>query len=58
MLHEAFKIVDNVHFDIGKKNFRSRGAIEKLGAVLLHDIHEVNLVYYLKKNIFFNLKLS
>ena len=58
MLNEAFKIVDNVHFDIGKKNFRSRGAIEKLGAVLLHDNHEVNLVYKLKKNIFFNLKLS
>ena len=58
MLNEAFKIVDNVHFDIGKKNFRSRGAIEKLGAVLLRDNHEVNLVYKLKKNIFFNLKLS
>ena len=36
MLNEALKIVDNVHFDIGKK-FRSRQSIEKLGAVLLHD---------------------
>ncbi len=56
MLNEAFKIVDNVRFDIGKTNFRSRRAIEKLGATLLFDNQEVNVVYELKKNVFLLMK--
>ena len=56
MLNEAFKIVDNVRFDIGKTNFRSRKAIEKLGATLLFDNQEVNVVYELKKNVFLLIK--
>ena len=56
MLNEAFKIVDNVRFDIGKTNFRSRRAIEKLGATLLFDNQEVNVVYELKKNVFLLIK--
>jgi len=54
MLNEAFKIVDNVRFDIGKTNFRSRRAIEKLGATLLFENQEINVVYELKNNVFTN----
>ena len=48
--------MDNVSFDIGKINFRSRRAIEKLGAILLFDNQEVNVVYELKKNVFLLIK--
>ena len=33
LLEYAFTIVEKVYFDIGKENFRSRKAVEKLGAV-------------------------
>lgn len=33
LLEYAFTIVQKVYFDIGKDNFRSRKAVEKLGAV-------------------------
>ena len=56
MLNEAYKIVDNVLFDIGKINLRSRRAVEKLGASLLNDAHEINIVYELRKNVFLLIK--
>ena len=48
--------MDNVRFDLGKTNFRYRKAIEKLGATLLFDNQEVNVVYELKKNVFLLIK--
>jgi RimJ/RimL family protein N-acetyltransferase len=37
MLDHAFKFVDRVTFQVGKENWRSRKAMEKLGAVYLGE---------------------
>ena len=37
MLDHAFKFVDRVTFQVGKENWRSRRAMEKLGAVYLGE---------------------
>jgi hypothetical protein len=51
LLEYAFTIVENVYFDIGKENFRSRKAVEKLGAVECAGDHE-KVVYGLSKDVF------
>ena len=52
MLDFTFKYLDKVYFDIGVNNFRSRKAVEKLGAILFADNNEGNVVYKLKKKDF------
>jgi len=42
LLEFAFTMVENVYFDIGKENFRSRKAVEKLGAVKCADEEEMS----------------
>jgi N-acetyltransferase len=54
MLAYAFKFLDKVYFDIGVNNFRSRKAVEKLGASLFEDNKVGNVVYLLKKIKFIN----
>ena len=51
LLEHAFTIVDQVYFDIGKENFRSRKAVEKLGAVECRSDDE-KVVYGLNKSLF------
>ena len=51
LLKHAFTIVDQVYFDIGKENFRSRKAVEKLGAVECRSDDE-KVVYGLNKSLF------
>jgi RimJ/RimL family protein N-acetyltransferase len=51
LLEYAFIIVKNVYFDIGKENFRSRKAVEKLGAVECAGDDE-KVVYGLSKDVF------
>ena len=52
MLDYTFKYLEKVYFDIGKNNFRSRKAVEKLGAMLFCDSKKVNVVYVLNKDKF------
>ena len=54
MLDYAFKYLDKVYFDIGGNNFRSRKAVEKLGASLFKDNKVGNVVYVLNKIKFIN----
>ena len=54
MLDYTFKYLDKVYFDIGINNFRSRKAVEKLGARLFSDNKKGNVVYILEKNQFIN----
>jgi RimJ/RimL family protein N-acetyltransferase len=51
VLECAFTIVQKVFFDIGKENFRSRKAVEKLGAGECTD-KEDKVVYVLSKDAF------
>ena len=51
LLGHAFTIVENVYFDIGKQNLRSRKAVEKLGAVECAGDDE-KVVYGLSKDVF------
>ncbi|MDG2442600.1 MAG: GNAT family N-acetyltransferase [Luminiphilus sp.] len=53
LLEYAFTIVEKVYFDIGKENFRSRKAVEKLGAVESTD-KEDKVVCVLSKDAFSN----
>jgi len=48
MLGYAFNYVDNIYFDIGKNNIRSRKAIEKIGATLHLDADIGNVLYILR----------
>lgn len=48
MLGYAFNYVENIYFDIGINNIRSRKAIEKLGATLHLDAGIGNVVYTLR----------
>ena len=47
MLAEAFALVDLVFFDVGATNYRSRAAVEKLGARLSHVDDSGTVVYAL-----------
>lgn len=57
VLNHAFEIVDCVRFRIGEANFRSRHAVEKLGATILSSEEKyssngsvsVSVVYQLRK---------
>jgi RimJ/RimL family protein N-acetyltransferase len=51
LLEYAFTIVQKVYFDIGKDNFRSRKAVEKLGAAECVSGDE-KIVYLLNKEAF------
>jgi RimJ/RimL family protein N-acetyltransferase len=46
MLTHAFKFVDRVIFRIGATNWRSRRAVEKLGAVLVEETEATAIVVY------------
>ena len=48
MLGYAFNYIENVYFDIGKNNIRSRKAIEKIGATLYMDADIGNVLYVLR----------
>ena len=48
MLGYAFNYVENIYFDIGKNNIRSRKAIEKIGATLHSDADIGNVLYILR----------
>jgi RimJ/RimL family protein N-acetyltransferase len=52
MLDYAFVFVDKVYFDVGKKNIRSRTAVEKLGAVL-SDKTDEKVFYRIDKERYF-----
>ena len=49
MLDHAFQFVDSVLFLVGPENWRSRRAVEKLGAALTDRRERGNVVYQLKK---------
>ena len=48
MLGYAFNYEENVYFDIGKNNIRSRKAIEKIGANLYLDADISKVLYILR----------
>jgi len=48
MLGYAFNYVENIYFDIGKNNIRSRKAIERIGAILHLDADIGNVLYILR----------
>ena len=50
MLDYAFKYIDKVYFDIGVNNFRSRRAVEKLGATPFSESSDGMVKYLLNKN--------
>ncbi|MBL6864159.1 MAG: GNAT family N-acetyltransferase [Rhodospirillales bacterium] len=52
MLDYAFKYIDKVYFDIGFNNFRSRRAVEKLGAILSSEISDGMVEYLLNRSSF------
>jgi len=52
MLDYAFNFVNNVFFDIGVNNIRSRKAVEKMGARLFVDNPTGNVVYDIVKENF------
>lgn len=49
MLRYAFESFETVIFTIGETNFRSRRAVEKLGATLRDGAHEGKVTYALSK---------
>ena len=56
MIDNAFKYVDKIYFDIGRNNFRSRRAVEKLGANFCDFASEGMVVYKLDKLSFLKSK--
>ena len=54
MLDYTFKYLDKVYFDIGVNNFRSRKAIEKIGALLFCDNEKGKVIYRLRQLEFIN----
>ena len=48
MLGYAFNYVENIYFDIGKNNIRSRKAIEKIGTTLHSDADIGNVLYIIR----------
>ena len=52
MLDYAFDFVHKVFFDVGKKNLRSRIALERLGAVLSDETDE-KVCYRIDKEKYF-----
>ena len=49
MIDYAFKFLDKIYFDIGENNFRSRKAVEKLGAAFFSSDDKGMVVYKLNK---------
>ena len=47
MINYTFKFLDKIYFDIGTQNYRSRKAIDKIGAHLLKDNEDGKVVYKL-----------
>ena len=54
MINYTFKFLDKIYFDIGTKNYRSRKAIEKIGAHLFKDDEDGKVVYKLIKKDYVN----
>lgn len=55
MIDYAFKFLDKIYFDIGENNFRSRKAVEKLGATFLSTDDKGMVVYKLNKEDFISI---
>ena len=49
LIHLAFSVANKIFFDIGPDNYRSRAAVEKLGAVVSETTKE-KVIYVLHKN--------
>ena len=49
MIDYAFKFLEKIYFDIGENNFRSRKAVEKLGATFFSSDDKGMVVYKLNK---------
>ncbi|HCG90913.1 MAG TPA: GNAT family N-acetyltransferase [Dehalococcoidia bacterium] len=49
MIDYAFKFLEKIYFDIGENNFRSRKAVEKLGAAFFSSDDKGMVVYKLNK---------
>lgn len=58
MLNHAFKVIDTVYFVVGRDNFRSRKAMQKLGAHELLDVSSSPVTGDLSRSIVFQLKKS
>ena len=54
MINYTFKFLDKIYFDIGVHNYRSRKAIEKIGAILFKDNVTGNVIYKLRKKDYVN----
>ena len=54
MINYSFKSLDKIFFDIGTQNYRSRKAIEKIGACLFKDDEDGKFVYKLIKKDYVN----
>jgi hypothetical protein len=58
MINYTFKFLDKIYFDIGTQNYRSRKAIEKIGAHLFKDDEDSIVVYKLIKKDYANNECS
>lgn len=54
MLDHAFASLERVYFDIGTENWRSRNAVEKLGAQLCAQTQDDKVEYVLHKSTWIN----
>ena len=54
MINYTFKFLDKIYFDIGTQNYRSRKAIEKIGAHLFKDDEDGKVVYKLIQKDYLN----
>ena len=54
MINYTFKFLDKIYFDIGTQNYRSRKAIENIGACLFKDDEDGKVVYKLIKKDYVN----
>jgi N-acetyltransferase len=50
MLNHIFQFVDNVLFEVGEKNLRSRRAMEKIGATFLGKVGDDHVAYKITKS--------
>ncbi len=49
MIDYAFQFVDKIYFHVGLTNFRSRKAVEKLGAIIIESEDRSRVTYLLSK---------
>lgn len=49
MIDYAFQFVDKIYFHVGLTNFRSRKAVEKLGAIIIESEDNSRVTYQLSK---------